>query len=346
MSNKSKGTGSTIIQIIGVILVLVLVMGFIGVGFASDWFTDWSRFTSYEEELPAGDETPDEDAGTQDKTVRSVSFKAMSTSQEFSSGITKQITASVEPADATNKSVDWSIAWIGDVSEDISDYLTVSPTSDGSLTANITCLKSFRGKAALVTVTARDGGAQATCMISYKGEPSAFDFNNTGNSYYTGECNFKSTSSIPVSLTNVFGDVGEEYYDNIKIVKQEFTADVYTYDLDFTVDAPGTPSSTSVNKYKLSELKLLSDESVTADKTISVKYSDGAVTVTSSHYLNSDFAYGFTFNGYSGTYTGMIDHVSSAVLNITLECNGIQGSMAIYFISGVNGVTVPSSVTF
>ena len=56
MSNRYRSTGSTIVSVIAVILVLLLLMGFVGLGFASDWFTDWSRFTDTEEELSADEE--------------------------------------------------------------------------------------------------------------------------------------------------------------------------------------------------------------------------------------------------------------------------------------------------
>lgn len=348
---RRKSQGGIIAAIVALVLAVALVLT---CGIGSSWFTNSDIATWFnswgkgeQTEQPAEDETPDDETGSQDKTVKSLSFKAMSTSEEVSEGVTKQITASVEPADATNKAVDWSIAWMGDVAEDISDYLTIVPSSDGSLTANVTCLQSFRGKAAIITVTARDGGAQATCMVSYKGEPVSFDINNTGRPLYGGTCNYKSSISIPVALTNPFGDVGEEYYDDIKIVEQEFVADVYTYDLDFTIYEPDTPSSISINKYKLSELKYSSDESLTADKTITAEYADGYVTITSTHYLNDDFYYDFFFNGYSGTYTGMLDHVGqSSHFDLTLDCNGIQGTITIFFQSGVNDVTVTPSITF
>lgn len=68
--------------------------------------------------------------------VQSVSMNMLSASTNaITEGVTKQITATITPSTATNKAVDWSIAWVGDESEDISDYLTVTPTSNGALTA-------------------------------------------------------------------------------------------------------------------------------------------------------------------------------------------------------------------
>ena len=287
-------------------------------------------------------ETPVVPDNNPDRSVQKVSFAAMSVSREISEGVTKQVTASIEPADAENKAVDWSIDWIGDISEDISQYLTISPASDGSLTCNVTCIKSFRGKAAKLTATARDGGVSGSCLVSYEGEPSAFVINNTGASA-TVQSNFKSTITVPVSLTNVFGDVGESFFDDITVSSVSVTADVFTYDAEFDIYGYWEPTPVVKNKYILSQIKNLNDEGMTAEDTFTATYSDGNITVKSSHYLNSDnFAYDFHFTGAGGTYTGSLDHVENCVMTIKLECNGLTGTLVVNYRTGVNGINVPS----
>lgn len=83
------------------------------------------------------------------------------------------LTASVTPADAGNKAVDWAIgfknanaAWAS--GKTVTDYVTVMPTSEGSLTARVECKAAF-GTQIVVTVTSRENqSASATCTADYQ----------------------------------------------------------------------------------------------------------------------------------------------------------------------------------
>lgn len=85
-------------------------------------------------------------------------------------GIT--LTATVSPETADNKAVDWSVAFVNPSSswakgKNVADYVTVTPTSDGALTANVNCLKAF-GEQIKVTVTSRvNPEAKAECTLDY-----------------------------------------------------------------------------------------------------------------------------------------------------------------------------------
>lgn len=91
------------------------------------------------------------------------------------------VKATVKPENATHKEVDWAIAWDqeeidkqediwnswwqGD--EQITDYVTVTPTTDGSTTATVKCLQPF-GVPAIITVTSRNNpNAKATCRVDF-----------------------------------------------------------------------------------------------------------------------------------------------------------------------------------
>ena len=82
------------------------------------------------------------------------------------------LTATVEPSDATYQAVDWSVSFVNQSStwasgKTASDYVTVTPTSDGALTATVECLSAF-GEQINVTVTSRDNAdASATCVCDY-----------------------------------------------------------------------------------------------------------------------------------------------------------------------------------
>lgn len=87
---------------------------------------------------------------------------------------TQTLTATVLPADAPNKLVDWSVVWADDAAlknSDISEYLTVTPESDGSTTATITCKKKFTGSSAYVKCVTRVGKFEATALVKYDNVP-------------------------------------------------------------------------------------------------------------------------------------------------------------------------------
>lgn len=111
------------------------------------------------------------------------------------------LTATLEPEYATDKRVDWSIAWKNAASEwatgkTVTDYVTVTPTEDGALTANVACLKAF-AEQIVITVSARDeeSDAQATCNVDYVQK-----YLGTGTMVMTSGTKFNvSTPAMPSS---------------------------------------------------------------------------------------------------------------------------------------------------
>ena len=116
-----------------------------------------------------------------------LSLAAVTTQNEDGQTV-QQITATVTPSDALNAIVDWSIAWgetqgsWGSGSQgDISDYLTITPTSDGALTAEVECLAPF-GTQAIITANIRGyEEISDTCTVDYvqKYEDATVSFNFT-----------------------------------------------------------------------------------------------------------------------------------------------------------------------
>ena len=82
------------------------------------------------------------------------------------------LTATITPDNATNKAVDWSVSFVNPASawasgKNVTDYVTVTPTSDGALTANVECLQAF-GEQIEVSVTSRENAkATASCTVDY-----------------------------------------------------------------------------------------------------------------------------------------------------------------------------------
>ncbi len=83
------------------------------------------------------------------------------------------VVATITPDDAANKAVDWTVAFVNTSSawangKTATDYITAEPTTDGALTATVTCKAAF-GEQIKITVTSRDNPeASASCTVDYK----------------------------------------------------------------------------------------------------------------------------------------------------------------------------------
>ena len=83
------------------------------------------------------------------------------------------VSATVTPANANDKSVDWTLEFVNAESvwatgKDLSDYVTVTPQEDGAMVATVSCYQAF-GEQIRLTVTSRDNpDAKATCLIDFK----------------------------------------------------------------------------------------------------------------------------------------------------------------------------------
>ena len=130
-----------------------------------------------------------------------------------------RIEAYVVPENANNREVDFSVAWGEGAqrsAELVTDYVTVTPESDGSRVATVVCIKGFGDDIILITVTTRDGGFQATCTVTFEGAPSSlkFVYNDTeysSSSEITVQAN--AEYSVKLKLVGEFGEVGEKFGD-------------------------------------------------------------------------------------------------------------------------------------
>ena len=130
-----------------------------------------------------------------------------------------QIEAYVTPENATNREVDFSVAW-GDgaqrSAEPVTNYVTVTPQSDGSRIATVACKQGFGDDTILITVTTRDGGFQATCTVTFEGAPNSLKFMYNNTEYTsTSEITVQANAeySIGLELVGEFGEVGEKFGD-------------------------------------------------------------------------------------------------------------------------------------
>ena len=82
------------------------------------------------------------------------------------------LNATVSPDTATDKSLDWSVEFADPASEwangkNVTDYVTVTPQSDGSSTATVQCLQPF-GEQIIITAASRQTpAANAVCVADF-----------------------------------------------------------------------------------------------------------------------------------------------------------------------------------
>ena len=85
---------------------------------------------------------------------------------------TVKLTATVQPDNAIDKTVDWDLKWQNDSSDfasgkNLSDYSVLTPESDGSLMATLYVKQAF-GEPLIITCTSRvNKEAKATCIVNY-----------------------------------------------------------------------------------------------------------------------------------------------------------------------------------
>ena len=176
--NNKKSSSKIWTGILAVLLVLVMAGTAALVGVLSDGFKNWDKFKTEEVQT---DETADNGGaiiGEGESNGISLISAKIATADYAANGISTmaetayQLTATITPENADNKAVDWSVSFVNPSSswangKTVTDYVTVTPTSDGALTANLECKQAF-GEQIKVTVTSRDNfNATATCTVDY-----------------------------------------------------------------------------------------------------------------------------------------------------------------------------------
>ncbi len=198
--SKTRKMSGAAKVLIAVLVVVVLIVGVCCTGYASrgdggKWFENpnlstwhWSDKPSDTPNEPDDPDTPDtpqikDDGGAElengesngisllNAKIPRAAYAANGISAYADTAFT--LTATVTPNDAVNKAVDWSVAFENPESEwasgkNAADYVKVTPTSDGALTATATCLQAF-GERIIITAQVRDGSddLKATCIANY-----------------------------------------------------------------------------------------------------------------------------------------------------------------------------------
>ena len=264
--NNKKSSSKIWTGILAVLLVLVMAGTAALVGVLSDGFKNWDKFKTEEVQT---DETADNGGaiiGEGESNGISLISAKIATADYAANGISTmaetayQLTATITPENADNKAVDWSVSFVNPSSswangKTVTDYVTVTPTSDGALTANLECKQAF-GEQIKVTVTSRDNfNATATCTVDYakRVKSASFKFWSPNNEDKTVV--FEGDSSS-VMVNYAAGSMLESF-DAIKATVPYTRLEQTIEYTDYTVDDTYTLSVTAHENVALFEYLFL-----------------------------------------------------------------------------------------
>ena len=222
----------TVKWVISFFLILVLLVGMVGT-----WVVllreDEGKTPPAEEEQTEQAAVTDGEGNAMDADMvypmpAKMSFNAQTFAQfgePGSAAVTSEksvevrIEAYVIPENANNREVDFSVAW-GEGAQrsakPVTDYVTVTPESDGSRIATVSCKKAFGDDTIVITVTTRDGGFTATCTVTFEGTPNSLKFVYDDREYSSTEeitVQANAEYSVKLQLVGEFGEAGEKFGD-------------------------------------------------------------------------------------------------------------------------------------
>ena len=251
------------------------------------------------------------------------------------------LTATISPADAPDKTVTWSVEW-GDgaelASKAVTDYVTVTPDSSNGLKATVVCKKAFRGNVIVVKVKTKDGGYIATCSVTFEGKPQDIKVNNGS----TAKCNYLGRNTYSVALENVFDDVGDDFYNNITVKTFSWGGTYYG----------GTYNTTGQSWSDLQTRNIADLQN--ASMYISATYADKVLTVSNFRSLIESAYISSTGSSQGALFTGYVKSNVNMYVDVVLVCADMEKTVRVNFtpitLSVNNGMTgtcdLGSSATF
>lgn len=301
-----------------IILIIVAIAGLIGQSITGTWdVREWFG-TNTEDEVPADDENEElpvlgedgeELTGEQTyampkamtfRTAASLMSSNVSTQSAAYDSIT--LTATVYPTQAVDKTVDWSIAWVNASSswangKTVTDYVTVTPSSDGSTTATVQCLQPF-GEQIKITVTSRNNtNATASCTVDF-----AKRITNISIKLGTGGSNPSSTNTY---TANAGGTITVDYLTRITNNLFSYGIEYSAYTVNDTLVPVSAERRLNSNVYNALCTKF-SGLSQTSDLQLSMVGTQ-SVVVESAYFLTN---YGASFFNVAANQQSIIDALS------------------------------------
>ena len=163
------------------------------------------------------------------------------------------LTATIQPPTTENKEVDWTVAWADNTGTgEVTDYITVTPESDGSTIATVTCYQPFTGDI-VITVITRDGGYTARCLCNYVGKPTSLAIEPTGATMVSdskwnirvAEVKSGNTYYFDLLPSNAFGSAGSGFVPEYTVsIQTHGSIDTHQKNYDSSGSVTGTVNGT------------------------------------------------------------------------------------------------------
>lgn len=213
------------------------------------------------------------------------------------------LTATLDPADVIDKTVDWAVEFASPSSswatgKTVTDYVTVTPTSDGALTANVECLQAF-GEQIKVVVTSRSNSeAKAECTVDYARK--ILDYRlwaSDGNKEYSVFADFGENEILidyaAVSNTDAVGFKNGAWYKKVYSLYMPTDSSIY----EDAAELANAQFSDYTIKDNILFLTDETDDSCSADISFDFRWNDDV--------LNILFAYFSGLRAKSGSFPPM-----------------------------------------
>ena len=268
------------------------------------------------------------------------------------------LTAVVDtPLDA-NKVVDWSIYWNDDNSswakgKAVADYVTITPSADGALTATLSCLQAFAEKISIQCSSRIDASKYAICTIDYAKRLTdfsvvtklngtavtniAFDDNQgkytfeISYTYGIGTINDGKTPTCTIALNNSFVSALTAKIKNVNFLNGMSVSSVtldsvkdnsYTFNYVTSVGNIVTNSSTKWGFFSTTQNFDMATSSRYYNSYISVV--NNAAKAAISEYSGSIFDFTCTFNGNYSSYNKVKSISKGSVSYNSLSVQGVS----------------------
>lgn len=226
--------------VLAILLVVVIAGAAALVGVLSNGFKDWTKFQP-DEQTEQAEEQADNGGAIINAPVEN-GVKLMSAkipvAEYAANGVSAQaetaytLTATITPADAANKTVDWSVAFVNPSSswangKKVTDYVTVTPTSDGALTATVECKQAFGEQIKVTATSTNNPEKSASCTVDYSQKV-------TGVSVSIGDIDFVENGDTvyPFELAVGVRGAGGDVILNFEKSTVYTIADTFTYSFD------------------------------------------------------------------------------------------------------------------
>lgn len=341
--------------VLAILLVVVIAGAAALVGVLSNGFKDWTKFQPDEQmETPVAEDNgalvtdkKNDESVMQGTAVRGVKF--MSTAVRAETGVSKTITATVQPSSAENKAVDWTLKWADGAplaSSSISEYATVTPQSDGSTTVTLKFLKSFLGSDMILTVTTREGGFTDTAIVRYTGIPDTLSVSD-----WKTEMGVNNSYDFALELSAPLGVVGDKFNDFTVSVSCPFS--IIVDDYTQTIKVNGT-NVTTKNTWANTPTEIKVDSII--DELVTASVSDGVLhiqpkKVIENYYESIDSSntstvfntiYRNKFKSFK-TITGMETGYGLITVTVKENISGLSASYQFAIKQTVTGVDISDS---